>query len=66
MSGSALRAGTAALQLGLGRSVVYDLLKRYRQRSQTSSLLPGKRGREPKVPVLKQVHEQLLSSRWLW
>jgi putative transposase len=50
------------LQLGLGRSVVYDLLKRYRQRSQTSSLLPGKRGREPKVPVLKQVHEQLLSS----
>jgi hypothetical protein len=31
----------AALQLGLGRSVVYDLLKRYRQRSQTS--LPVKR-----------------------
>src|SRR5260370_39742362 len=52
----------AALQLGLGRSVVYDLLKRYRQRSQTSSLMPGKRGREPKVPVLKQVREQLLSS----
>jgi putative transposase len=56
------RVDEAALQLGLGRSVVYDLLKRYRQRSQTSSLLPGKRGREPKVPVLKQVHEQLLSS----
>ena len=56
------RVDEAALQLGLGRSVVYDLLKRYRQRSQTSSLLPGKRGREPKVPVLKQVREQLLSS----
>src|SRR5260370_37628115 len=52
----------AALQLGLGRSVVYDLLKRYRQRSQTSSLLPGKRRREPKVTVLKQVRDQLLSS----
>src|SRR5216683_3276641 len=58
----AQRVEEAALQLGLGRSVVYDLLKRYRQRSQTSSLLPGKRGREPKVPVLKQVREQLLSS----
>jgi putative transposase len=48
--------------LGLRRSVVYDLLKRYRQRSQTSSLLPGKRGREPKVAVLGRDREQLLSS----
>jgi hypothetical protein len=56
------RVDEAALQLGLGRNVVYDLLKRYRQRSQISPLLPGKRGREPKVPVLKQVREQLLSS----
>ena len=56
------RVDEAALQLGLRRSVVYDLLKRYRQRSQTSSLLPGKRGREPEVPVLKEVREQLLSS----
>ena len=52
----------AALELGLGRSVIYDLLKRYRQRSQTSSLLPGKRGREPKAPVLNQDREDLLSS----
>ena len=36
------RVDAAALQLGLGRSVVYDLLKLYRQRSQTSSLLLGK------------------------
>jgi putative transposase len=52
----------AALELGLGRSVTYELLKRYRQRSQTSSLLPGKRGREPKAPVLDQDREDLLSS----
>ena len=52
----------AALELGLGRSVTYELLKRYRQRSQTSSLLPGKRGREPKAPVLNQDREDLLSS----
>ena len=56
------RVDEAALQLGLRRSVIYDLLKRYRRRSQTSSLLPGKRGREPEVPVLKEVREQLLSS----
>jgi putative transposase len=52
----------AALELGLGRSVIYELIKRYRQRSQTSSLLPGKRGREPKAPVLDQDREDLLSS----
>jgi putative transposase len=52
----------AALELGLGRSVIYELLKRYRKRSQTSSLLPGKRGREPKAPVLDQGREDLLSS----
>jgi putative transposase len=56
------RVNEAALQLGLRRSVIYDLLKRYRRRSHTSSLLPGKRGREPEVPVLKEVREQLLSS----
>src|SRR5216683_1436762 len=58
----AQRVEEAALELGLRRSVVYDLLKRYRQRSQTSSLLPGKRGREPKVAVLDRDREQLLSS----
>ena len=58
----AQRVEEAALELGLRRSVVYDLLKRYRQRSQTSSLLPGKRGREPKVAVLGRDREQLLSS----
>jgi putative transposase len=52
----------AALELRLGRSVVYDLLKRYRLRPQTSSLLPGKRGREPKLPILRQDREQLLGT----
>ena len=52
----------AALELGLGRSVLYDLLKRYRLRPQTSSLLPGKRGREPKLPILRQDREQLLGT----
>src|SRR5580658_1520842 len=56
------RVEEAARELGLGRSVIYELLKRYRQRSQTSSLLPGKRGREPKAPVLDQDREDLLSS----
>jgi putative transposase len=55
------RVEEAALELGLGRSVVYDLLKRYRLRPQTSSLLPGKRGREPKLPILRQDREQLFS-----
>jgi putative transposase len=56
------RVEEAALELGLGRSVVYDLLKRYRLRPQTSSLLPGKRGREPKLPILRQDREQLLGT----
>jgi putative transposase len=63
------RVDEAALQLGLRRSVIYDLLKRYRQRSQTSSLLLGKRGREPEVPVLKRSPRttvELLHSRFLF
>ena len=58
----AQRVDEAALELGLRRSVVYDLLKSYRQRSQTPSLLPGKRGREPEVVVLGHDREQLLTS----
>lgn len=48
------RVEEAAPELGLARSVVYDLLKRYQLRPQTSSPLPGKRGREPKLPILWQ------------
>jgi putative transposase len=51
----------AARELGLGRSVVYELLRRYRLRSQTSSLLPGKRGRA-QISVLGRDREQLLGA----
>ncbi|WP_213807867.1 hypothetical protein [Granulicella sp. dw_53] len=53
----AQRVEESALELGLRRSVVYDLLKRYRQRSQTSSLLPGKRGREPSPTLSPKLTE---------
>jgi putative transposase len=39
----------ATRQLRLSRTVFYDLLRRYKQRPQTSSLLPWKRGREFKA-----------------
>jgi putative transposase len=56
------RVEDAARELGLGRSVVYELLRRYRQRSQTSSLLSGKRGREPKISVLGRDREQVVGA----
>lgn len=52
----------ARRQLCLGRSVFYDLLRRYRQRPQTSSLLPWKRGREAKATFLDKAREDLLNS----
>jgi len=58
----AQRVDEAARELGLGRSAVYELLRRYRQRAQTSALLPGKRGHESKVPLLDADREQLLSA----
>jgi putative transposase len=58
----AQRVDEAARELGLARSAVYELLRRYRQRSQTSALLPGKRGHESKVPLLDADREQLLSA----
>jgi putative transposase len=50
----------AMVQLGLGRSVLYKLLRRYRQRPQTSSLLPWKRGRGSDVRRLTHEREELL------
>jgi hypothetical protein len=52
----------ATRQLGLSRSVLYDLLRRYKQRPQTSSLLPWKRGREAKAKFLDSTREELLNS----
>lgn len=54
--------GEAACQLSLSRSVLYDLLQRYRQRPQISSLLPRKRGLEAKASLLSEEREQLLRS----
>lgn len=52
----------AMRRLHMGRSVLYELIHRYRQRPQTSSLLPWKRGRDNNVTVLDQKREQLLNS----
>jgi len=48
--------------LGIGRSLLYKLVRRYRQRPQTSSLLPFKRGRDTHTTVLEVPREQLLDS----
>src|SRR5258705_10381475 len=52
----------ATRQLRLSRTVFYDLLRRYKQRPQTSSLLPWKRGREFKGTFLDRPREELLNS----
>jgi putative transposase len=48
--------------LNIGRSVLYKLVHRYRQRPQTSSLLPWKRGRDNSVTLLDGSREELLNS----
>lgn len=50
----------AMLRLKLGRSALYKLLHRYKQRPQTSSLLPWKRGRGRDVRLLGGEQEDLL------
>ena len=52
----------AARHLGVVRSVLYKLMRRYRQRPQTSSLLPFKRERDTHTTVLDQPRELLLDS----
>lgn len=52
----------AVSQLRVSRSLLYTLLRRYRQRPQASSLLPWKRGRDNNVRVLDQNREQLLNA----
>jgi putative transposase len=58
LSGGAV--ADAVQRLGISRSVLYDLVRRYRQRPQTSSLLPWKRGRSARVCQLDSEREQLL------
>jgi putative transposase len=52
----------AMLQLGLSRSVLYDLVRRFRQRPKTSSLLPWKRGRGDYTRFLDESREDLLTA----
>jgi len=52
----------ARRQIRLRRTVFYDLLRRYKQRPQTSSLLPWRRGREFKATFLDRPREELLNS----
>jgi putative transposase len=49
---SCLQVDRAANILGLGRSVTYRLIARFRQRSQTSSLLLAKAGRPRSLRLL--------------
>ena len=52
----------AAAQLGLDRVTIYRLVRRYRQRPQTSSLLPRKRGRDRNSRFLEQSREDLIAA----
>src|SRR5215472_10542349 len=51
----------AVERLGLGRTSIYDLVHRYKQRPQTSSLLPCKRGRDSNTQFLDQDREHLIA-----
>jgi len=53
---------SAAAQLGLDRVTIYRLVHRYRQRPQTSSLLPLKRGRERNSRFLEKTREDLIKA----
>jgi putative transposase len=48
--------------MSISRSVVYDLIRRYRRRPKTSSLLPFKRGREKESQYLGPAREDLLAA----
>src|SRR3982750_1112622 len=52
----------AALQLGLSRTSIYRMVRRFKQRPQTSSLLPWKRGRDQNRRMLDPARENLIAS----
>jgi putative transposase len=54
--------GQAVERLGLGRTTIYDLVHRSKQRPQTSSLLPSKRGRDSNTQFLDQDREDLIAA----
>jgi putative transposase len=53
-------AATARLQMS--RATLYRLVSRYRQRPQTSSLLPWKRGRDSRTHFLDREREVLITA----
>ena len=52
----------ASRHLQIARSFLYRLVRRYRQRPKTSSLLPWKRGRDTYTTFLDKTREDLLDS----
>jgi putative transposase len=52
----------AASRLQLGRVTIYRLVRRYRQRPQTSSLMPRKRGRAPSTCAIDKPREDLITA----
>ena len=54
------RVTWAMESLEVSRSVLYDLVRRYKRRPQTSSLLPWKRGRNTNAQFLDPSREELL------
>src|SRR5215472_8001552 len=52
----------AASRLRLGRVTIYRLVRRYRQRPQTSSLMPWKRGRARSARFLDKAREDLIAN----
>jgi putative transposase len=52
----------AASCLQLGRVTIYRLVRRYRQRPQTSSLMPWKRGRAPRTRAINKEREDLIAA----
>jgi putative transposase len=59
---TAKAAEEAASTLGISRTLVYDLIRRFKQRPQTSSLLPFKRGRSTHSRFLTPEREALLAA----
>ena len=56
-------ADEAAHLLGISRSLVYELIARFRRRPQTSSLLRGKRGLKPQSTLLApSVHKLIMEA----
>jgi putative transposase len=54
-------ADDVAQRLGISRSLVYELVSRFRRNRQTSSLLPQKRGLKPQAVLLSPAIDDLIT-----